>query len=185
MQREESANPVRLSMATRARLLVVVAVLVGMPLAALPPARDWIAAAFRGPSQPAGNSRFGAESPPLVAVAQSVRPVVADERPRVVASHRSDASRGGRIVESFRVAQQELAEMGAALVRLEGPSADEAAFRFVCEFPIGHSVYRRTFQARHAEPNVAIGRVVADVRAWRAASSALARSALRGGANLP
>ncbi len=56
--------------------------------------------------------------------------------------------------------------LGASYIRLETIGTTSLQYRFHVEFPVGDSVYARTFQRTAADPAVAMERVLADVQSW-------------------
>ena len=71
--------------------------------------------------------------------------------------------------DRFTFIQQRLRELGATYYVLESWGDQGRLYRFRCRMPVaGSANYTRHFEATDADALTAMGKVLADVEAWRA-----------------
>lgn len=75
-------------------------------------------------------------------------------------------SSGGSAVQ-LKAVYARLNELGARYIRLETVGDEQPQFRFQCQLPVGDSVYARTFERTSTDPSVAMEQVLSDVRSWQ------------------
>jgi len=169
------------------RTLIVLLFLITMPLLALPPFTRYVGtlldSAWETVPQRFGfaNTRNDAlaktSEPPAALTNTDVRPLKLKATPVTVAHHSSSDGQINQNSSDDSLSLQEQKDRIAVLhKRLTGLGATHANFesygdgdsknRFVCEFPIKDSVYRRRFVQEDTNPLLAMQRVLDEVESW-------------------
>lgn len=147
------------------RCVFVLALLLGMPLLALPPVTAWIEETWNT----AAIGRTEANLDSSETVLDEIEPAGHDRKSflRLTAASHDKLAQSSMAKERFREIHQELADLGAVYTRLESTANQPTQFQFECHIPVTNSVYARTFQHTSTEPLVAMQQVLLDVRSWR------------------
>lgn len=159
------------SIAVAIRTLVVLALLLVMPVLALPAVGRWFDSAMLGESAASKPENVAVRRPPdhapLADPAKFPTLASSDDSTLANAADVADVSP----VDRSEYIQQRLIQLGANYMRLERlDPPDEPAFRFHCQMAVaGSAAYHRPFEVTDPDPLLAMERVLAEVEIWHTA----------------